>query len=184
MKKILILILLFTMLLTISVYADSIPTNVLNEYNRIQSNYRHVVLYKTIAEGYYYINYTSDNDYFYHDSSLPVLQSYNKNTGSLSNFISLMYLPNGTYNETNIRTSINSDSRYVVFIKTNYDVYYRNSSDVFFSPIRVLTQEMEKIPGVAIQEMAVLIGPIGILTVGSMGLWKGYKFLKTQLSGA
>lgn len=60
------------------------------------------------------------------------------------------------------------------------------SGNVFFSPpkVTILTQTTQEVGMMAIREMVGLSFPIGILLVGSVGLWKGWKFLKMQLLGA
>jgi len=176
MKKIFVLIFIFLLLLTSTVFAQDyiFPQNHMTYY---------LILYNSGTNTY--VMYTSNSALYIDYTKVP--NNYNR-TIQTSGTLYVSHYSNNSWSDLSQSTypHVNEGSPYGTNtpVKSNHDIYDVVDDTVFFSKIHILTQEMEKIPGVAIQEMVGLIGPIGILMVGSTGLLKGWSLLKTHLSGA
>ena len=181
-KKFLVLIIVFTMLFTLDVFAVDIPSSVYTKYMSVLNSflgndYATVTIhYSPDSQKIFTILYSTDeiykqigNDFL---SSIDVLRSIQTNDNGLT------WSQPTVYNGNSFNVSL------YPFLFSSRNICYYGTSNVFFSGPKVLAVEMKKNQGGILEGVRPLFPALGILAVGLVAFYKGWNFLKTQLLGA
>ncbi len=191
MKKVFMLILIFTMLFTINVFAVSIPQKVLQKIE--DENLKNYVVVS--KENAIYIGYVGDTNYkpYYYDIHEQDIV-FKDATGNILDCHVFYSDDNGFtwkrefYNNSVLRAyylPFNSTFSHDTILTSKYNVILQSDNSVFFSaPVPTMAEVTQAVGMKSLEEMSSLSGLIGIFLVGSVALWKGWHQLKTTLSGA
>lgn len=159
MKKVLILIVIFLLTFSINVFAYEIPQTVLDYFDTMSANYKFIthnsiqnITFITFSDNPISVseNTSSSEDYMVFNSS--------------SN-ISQVRFDNGVYKRINDFNTSKIEYWYNIY-KSNYDVFYADSTDVFFSEPFLASQGVPSIVPTVIQSSkAILVPSVVILAL-------------------
>lgn len=191
MKKVLMLILIFTMLFTINVFASDLPETVLNKISEIKSLYSNVSYVVTDTGEYYYIYFVQrkeDSGKFWFRDDTSQLGYFNgpgtdydlKYDRCLKQYDSWNGISD--FRQSSSKYSPTTSVIYSTVDCLDYNDY--STGRVFFSPpIPIMAKITQAVGMKSLEEMIRLSPMIAVLLVGSVALWKGWSALKTTLSG-